>query len=173
MRKKRGRPAKKVNAAGIELPDHKPDPTQYKKINTEEALNSGPTPEDMELERRLRAIDAEEIVNEPQIERDPNQVRKSVREPNTLTLLEGQKPPESLSQLRDQVFMAEQSECDAIEVAPNIMKAFLKNDYERTKNTSGYLMYSNIRLYEAGTFEDKKDWDFRTVDDVMGFNNKK
>lgn len=132
-----------------------------------EALNSGPTEEDLELERRLQAIDAEEIVQAPQVS-DRDMTPRASKPVNDISLLNHEKPDvkpaETLSQLRDQVFMAEQYGCNAIEVHQNILKTFLKQDYP---TPSGYVWYQNVRLYEAGTFDRYKDYDFRTVDDVL------
>ena len=129
--KKRGRPAK--SKEGHVLPAHTQENPYGKEVTGTElddslALNSGPTMEDLEFDRRLQEMNNEEMSAEPVTDIDPG--AKEAKRKSNLTLLtevEKRPPADKPGSLKDLLFLAKSHSVDAVEATKEVMKFYLRH----------------------------------------------
>ena len=73
--------------------------------------------------------------------------------------VENYQPATTLTELQEQVHLAQMNEIDSIEASPALVRHLWKKDFDYIKVNTGYGIYHNIRVYIDGYYEQNKGAD--------------
>lgn len=147
----KGNPAFNINDA---------EPTDV--LRAEGAMTEEDAALDRELERM--AMDTPPVAIE---QGPPDATREKIMYTLLSEELDDIKPANTLRDLDEQVFLAKNNDCDSIEATDIIIKHFCRKDFPPK---SGFIMYKDIRVFQAGRVAEAIGLDKRTTSifDVKG-----